>query len=335
MNTSTVQKSKTGVLRAISRACAVACLAAAPAFASAETLRMASPYPETNFHTANIHYFIDALEQDSDGRLNVKLFANSSIFKAPEILPAVGGKLVDLGEIFLAAYANEDPLFGADAVSYLISGYDGAERLDAATRSVLEDHLAAKGVKLLYTVPWPPAGLYTTREINAVADLNGMKIRSASPITKEWTDKFGMQSVVIQVPELAQAFATGVVDSMFTASALAPSIQAWEFTKYFYDIQAVLTRNAVVMNLEEFNALSPEDKTAVLDAAAKAQEAGWAASRQADLANKKLMEEHGMQIVTPSPELEQAMRAAAREVIANWMITLPDDEKAVLVEFAQ
>ncbi len=88
-------------------------------------------------------------------------------------------------------------------------------------------------------------------------------------------------------------------------------------------------------NLEEFNALSPEDKTAVLDAAARAQEAGWAASRQADLAKKTLMEEHGIQIVTPSPELEQAMRAAAREVIANWMITLPDDEKAVLVEFSQ
>lgn len=304
---------------------------AAPALA--ETLKMVSAYGDTNFHTQNIRSFSEILTEKSDGALNVQLFANSSIYKAPEILAAVGEGQVPLGEIFLAAFANEDALLGADAVAYLISGYDGAAKLDATTRDTLEAHLEAKGVKLLYTVPWPPAGFYSTREITSINDLKGMKIRSASPITKAWTDKFDMQTVVIQVPELSQAFATGAVDAMFTASALAPAIQAWEFTGYFYDLQAVLTRNAVVMNLDAFNALSNEDQFALMAAAEVAETAGWAASKASDDANKALMIEHGMKVIAPSPELETGLRAAAQEVAQEWLTGLPSDVQPLLAEF--
>lgn len=303
--------------------------------ATAKTLRMVSAYPDSNFHTQNIRHFAELLDAGSGGGLSVKLFANSAIYKAPEILGAVGQGEVPLGEIFLSAYANEDPLFGADAVAYLISGYAGAKALDTAMRPLLEKHLEARGVKLLYTVPWPPAGFYATRRIDTAADLSGMKIRSASPITKQWTDRFGMQTVVIQVPELAQAFATGAVDSMFTASALAPSIQAWDFTHYFYDLQAVLTRNAVVMNINDFKTLSPEDQAALMAAAGQAEADGWAASQAADAAAKALMVQHGMQVLPPSPELEAAMKAAGREVAAAWLATLPEDSRAVLAEFVK
>lgn len=298
--------------------------------ALAEDYRMVSAYPDNNFHTQNLRKFIDDVKTSTDGKIDISLFSNSSVLKAPEIMPGVGDGLVGFGEIFLAAYANEDPLFGADAVAYLITGYDQAAKFDAATRELLAKRLQDRGLKLLFTVPWPPAGFYSTRPLNSAADLDKLRMRSSTPITKAWTDKFDMQTVVVQVPELAQAFATGALDSMFTASALAPAVKAWEFTEYFYDLGAVLTRNAVVMNLDAYNALDPELQQMLLAASKKAEEAGWAASRKADDANKTLMAENGMKIAEPSPELEGALKQAANEVIETWLASLPEDARAAV-----
>ncbi len=305
-------------------------LFAGTAGAYAEDYRMVSAYPDSNFHTQNLRAFIDDVKTSTDGKIDISLFSNSSVLKAPEILHGVGDGLVGFGEIFLAAYANEDPLFGADAVAYLISGYDQAAKFDAATRELLAKRLEDRGLKLLFTVPWPPAGFYSTRPLNSAADLDKLRMRSSTPITKEWTDKFNMQTVVVQVPELAQAFATGALDAMFTASALAPAVKAWEFTEYFYDLGAVLTRNAVVMNLEAYNALDPELQQKLLAASKKAEEAGWAASRKADDANKTLMAENGMKIAKPTPELEGALKQAANEVIETWLASLPEDARTAV-----
>lgn len=310
---------------------ALACgIAASAGLARAEEYKMVSAYADGNFHTQNLRKFIDDLKTSTDGAVDVSLFSNSSVFKAPEIMGAVGDGLVGFGEVFLAAYANEDPLFGADAVAYLISGYDEAAQFDAATRDLLAQHLESRNLKLLFTVPWPPAGFYSTRPLATPADLDGLRMRSSTPITKQWTDKFDMQTVVVQVPELAQAFATGALDAMFTASALAPAVKAWEFTGYFYDLGAVLTRNAVVMNLDAFEALDPALQAKVLAAARRAEEAGWAASKEADAANKALMAENGMQIEAPSPELESALKGGADEVIESWLVSLPDDVRTAV-----
>ena len=38
-------------------------------------------------------------------------------------------------------------------------------------------------MKLLYTVPWPPQGIYVNKEIGSVADMRGLKWRAYSPAT--------------------------------------------------------------------------------------------------------------------------------------------------------
>ena len=76
--------------------------------------QMATPYPDGNFHTRNIKEFAADLEQATGGKLSLTVHSNASLLPMPQIKRGVQSGQVQLGEILLAAYSNEDPFFEAD-----------------------------------------------------------------------------------------------------------------------------------------------------------------------------------------------------------------------------
>ncbi len=91
----------------------------------------------------------------------------ASLYKAPEIKRAVQGGQAQAGEILLVNFENEDPLYGIDGMPFLATSYAEAMKLYKASKKALDDKLAKQGMKLLFSVPWPPQGIYTNRTLNA------------------------------------------------------------------------------------------------------------------------------------------------------------------------
>lgn len=286
------------------------------------TWRMASAFPDSVFHTQNIKQFIADVEEKSAGELRITLHDNSSLYAMPEIKQAVETGQVPIAEFMPSAYGNEDPLFEVDVIPYLAAGYDEAWALYQSTKPLLEEKLAQGGLKLLYSVAWPGGGFYSVAALESAEDLKGRKMRAAAPITGKWTDRLGMTSHVIQLPELAQAFSTGMVDMMFTSSPMAPTIQAWEFTDYFYDIEAIHGKNVVVVNESAFDALSPELQAVLIEAAADAEARGWEMSKTADEGYKDQMKQGGMEIVDVPQDVEAVLRAEAEPLQDEWIEAL-------------
>ena len=81
-------------------------------------------------------------------------------------------------------------------------------KLYKASRKTLEDKLAKQGMKLLYTVAWPPQGIYTKRTLASAADMKGLKWRAYSPATSKIAELVGAQPVTVQAAEVSQALAT-------------------------------------------------------------------------------------------------------------------------------
>jgi TRAP-type transport system periplasmic protein len=75
----------------------------------------ATAYPDSNYHTQNLREFLRDGEQATDGKLAVQLHTNGSLLPMPQIKRAVQTGQIQLGEILLAAYGNEDPLFEVDS----------------------------------------------------------------------------------------------------------------------------------------------------------------------------------------------------------------------------
>src|SRR5260221_72798 len=229
---------------------------------------MPTPYPATNFHTENVAQFAADVDKATNGKLKITVHANASLFKAPEIKRAVQGGQAQIGEILISGYSNEDPVFGVDSVPFLASSYSDAAKLWKASRKALEERFAKQGMMVLYSVPWPPQGIYSSKPINSIADLKGMKMRTYNPYTSRIAELAGAQPVTIQAAELAQAFATGAVNANITSGATGYDTKAWEVVKNYYDTQAWLPKNVVFVNKQAFDALDKASQAAVMKAAA-------------------------------------------------------------------
>src|SRR5438132_4230492 len=150
---------------------AAALFAAIATSAAAQTKwDMPTPYAATNFHTENIMQFVADVDKATNGKLKIQVHPGASLFKAPEIKRAVQGGQAQIGEILISGYSNEDPVFGVDSVPFLATSYADAKKLWSASRKALDERFAKQGMMILYSVPWPPQGIYSSKPLNSIAD---------------------------------------------------------------------------------------------------------------------------------------------------------------------
>jgi TRAP-type C4-dicarboxylate transport system substrate-binding protein len=310
---------------------AAALLAAVALAASAQTKwDLPSAYPANNFHTENLQQFASDIDKATGGKLKITIHSNASLFKAPEIKRAVQGGQAQAGEILLVNYENEDPLYGLDGVPFLATSYAEARKLYKASRKALEDKLAKQGMVLLYTVAWPPQGIYTNRTLNSAADMKGLKWRAYSPATSRIAELVGAQPVTVQAAEVSQALATGVIDSYMSSGATGYDSKTYEQIKKFYDTQAWLPKNAVIVNKRAFDALDKPSQQAVLKAAAEAETRGWKVSEEKTAWYLDQLRKHGMTIVKPSDQLTADLKKVGNFMLADWLRKAGPDGKKII-----
>jgi TRAP-type C4-dicarboxylate transport system substrate-binding protein len=290
-------------------------------------------YPATNFHTENLVQFANDVEKASGGKLKITVHANASLFKANEIKRAVQGGQAQIGEVLLVNFENENPVYGADGIPFLAASYAESKKLADAQKPVLDRLLGAQGMMLLYTVPWPPQGIYVKKEIASVADMRGLKWRAYSPATAKIAELIGAQPVTIQAAELSQALATGVVESYMSSGSTGYDSKTYESIKYWYDTQAWLPKNAVIVNKAAFDALDAPTKQAVQKAAADAQERGWKISQEKNEWYKKALADKGMKIVAPPAKLMADLKQVGGVMLADWETRAGADGKAIVNAF--
>jgi TRAP-type transport system periplasmic protein len=291
---------------------------------------MPTAYPANNFHTENAQQFATDVDKATGGKLKITVHSNASLFKAPEIKRAVQGGQAQAGEILLVNYENEDPLYGLDGVPFLATSYGDAMKLYKASRKALEDKLGKQGMMLLYTVAWPPQGIYTNRTLNSVADMKGLKWRAYSPATSKIAELVGAQPVTVQAAEVSQALATGVIDSYMSSGATGYDSKTYEHIKNFYDTQAWLPKNAVIVNKKAFDALDKASQQALLKAAAEAETRGWKLSEEKTAWYLDQLKAKGMNIVKPGEQLTADLRKVGNFMLADWQKKAGADGKKVI-----
>jgi len=278
-----------------------------------------SGYPTTNFHTENLMQFAADVDKATGGKLKITVHANASLFKAPEIKRAVQGGQAQMGEILLSNYSNEWSLFGADGIPFLADSYDAAMKLYKAQRPLMERKLGEQGIMLLYAVAWPPQGIYVKKPINSASDLKGVKWRAYNPATARIAELVGAQPVTVQAAELSQAMATGVIESYMSSGSTGYDTKTYEHIKYFYDMQAWLPKNAVLVNKAAFDALDKPTQAALLKAGADAEARGWALSRAKNAEYLDLLKKNGMNIMQPSGQLKADMKKVGDTMLQEWL----------------
>jgi TRAP-type C4-dicarboxylate transport system substrate-binding protein len=302
----------------------------APASAARAQTRwvMATPYAE-NFHTLNIRAFIQDVEQATGGRLAIQLHSNASLLPMAQIKRGVQTGQVQLGEVLLSAYANEDPFFEVDGVPFLAWTWPQAEALQAATEPYVRARLERQGLVPLYMVHWDAQGFYTRGELRSVQELRGTRFRAYNNVTARMAELMGAAPVTVQAAEVSQAFATNVIQSMFTSAQTGVSVSAWDYARYWTNVGGMRPRNVVLANARALAALDEPTRAAVLGAAERAAVRGKEMSKEAEMRMADRLRERGVQTPPPGDALMAELRAIGDTLTQEWAQQMLERYRAV------
>jgi TRAP-type C4-dicarboxylate transport system substrate-binding protein len=291
---------------------------------------MPTPYIDGEFHTQNIRTFTEDVKKATGNQVEIVVHSGQSLIKHPDILRAVSTGQVNIAEFLLGQFGNEDPVFAADNLPFVATGYPAAFKFYQAQKPYLEKKLQARGVRLLYAVAWPGQGIYTKAPLKSVADLKGTKFRTYSPQTARLAELLGASPIVIQATDIPQAFATNTVQAMITSSATGVSFKSWEYVKNYYTTSAFHPKNVVVVNDRSWQRLPDNQRKAVFDAAAAAEKRGWTLSAERETSGNETLAKNGMTVAPPDAAMRAAFEAVGKTMLVEWLKSAGPDGVAII-----
>ncbi len=312
---------------------ATAGLSIAASAAWAEKWDMPMAYSASNFHSATGAEFAKCVTTGTQGDIEIVTHPGGSLFKGADIKRAIQTGQAPIGERLLSGHQNENAIFGVDSVPFLATSFDDASKLWKAAKPTLEKILAEQNLTLLYSVPWPPQGLYFKKEVNSTDDMKGLKFRSYNNATARLAELTGMLPVTIEAAEISQAFATGVAESMVSSGSTGYDRKVWESLSHFYEVDAWLPRNYVMINSDVWNGLNDANKAVIHACAELAEYAGnWRAVEYTQFTLNGLRN-GGMTVGPASDQLKGELQEIGATMTAEWLEAAGDDGKAIVDAF--
>jgi len=291
---------------------------------------MASAYPDGNFHTQNIRTFIQEVERETAGKLAIQLHSAATLLPMPQIKRGVQTGQVQLGEILLSVFGNEDPFFEVDSVPFLAEDWRASALLHTASEPFIRARMQRQGLELLYAVNWPSQGFYTRTPVNTAEDLKGLRLRTYNAITVRMAELLGTTPVTVQVAEVAQAFATNVIGAMFTSAQTGVDTSAWDYARVFTDVGGMRARNTIIVNARAMATLEAPVREALRAAAARAATRGNAAAQAAERSTAERLAAQGMTVTGPTPALMAQLREVGARQVQDWLAKAGPDGQAFL-----
>ncbi len=298
--------------------------------AVAETWDMPMAYAATNFHSEVGANFGACVTEGTGGALEIVTHPSGSLFSGNEIKRAVQTGQANIGERLISAHQNENPLYGVDSIPFLVSSFDEHEKLWEIAGPAVLAALADENLHYLYSVPWPPQGLYFRDEVKSTDDMKGVKFRSYSTATARLAELTGMLPVQIEAAEISQAFATGVADSMVSSGATGYDRKVWEHLGFFYIVDAWLPRNVVFVNADAWAGLDDATKAVMNDCAAAAKAEGLARSKDYTQFTLDGLKAGGMSVEPASDVLMGQLKDIGAIMTEEWLATAGDAGKAIV-----
>ena len=299
----------------------------------AEKWHMPTPYGDGNLPTQIAYTFAQEIKDNTKGELDITVHSGGSLVKHTEIPRSVKTGQVQIGEVFLGILGNENPIYKHDNIPFLATSFEDAKKLWEAAKPEVSKQLDKDGMMLLYAVAWPAQSLYSEEPVNALADLAGTKMRAYSPSTSRLADLMGTTPTTIQVPDIPQAFSTGIIQAMITSPSTGVDSQAWDYVNNYTDIQAWIPKNIIVVNKRAFRRLDKATQQVILDAAKHAEAAGWTKVAARAEKDKATLVENGMTVSDPSPQFLKELQAIGKTMTEEWKAESPKDVGAILSRY--
>ncbi|MDF1609073.1 TRAP transporter substrate-binding protein [Hoeflea sp. YIM 152468] len=323
------------LLQKVIAAGAITAFSAIGAQAAEFNWNLANAYPASEFQSQAMQMFADKMRDVTAGELDITTHHGGSLFANPVVLESTRNGLVEIGSELMTNLGRENPLWELDGIPFLVTSYADAKVLWDVTREPLTEELAKSGVRLLYAVPWPSQGFFFDREITSLDDVKGLSMRAYNPSTTRLAELMGAVPTTVQITEMQQAFATGLISSFNTAPTSGVVYKAWEYTDYYYKTDAWLPKMMVFVREDVYQTLPADMQQKMQDVAKEVEAWGWAQSEAKVTEAEKVLADNGMSIVVPSATLAEELKEVGEAMVTDWLAKAGDAGSAAITEFRE
>lgn len=217
--------------------------------------------------------FAELVAAKTDGKIEVKVYPNEQLGNEMDTLNMIQNGTADLtitGES-MAAYAPKAALM---AVPYAIENTDMMYKLIASDlgKEIENEIIEKVNVKPLYFHVRAPRNLTSNYPISTPADLNGFKMRVPNvPLFLDAWKAAGAQPQVMAFSEVFTGLQQNVIAGQENPYDLIYSASFYEVQKYVNETEHVNSWIYVVLGKNQYDALTPELREKVEEAAEETQ----------------------------------------------------------------
>lgn len=252
---------------ALAAVAALALGAASLPAAAQTTLRVANWLPPVHPIVADIVVpWGEMVEQATEGRVRVEILT-SPLGSPPAHFDIAADGLAD---VTYSVHGYTPGRFTLTQMAELPFLSDSAEALSVAYWRVHESHLAAadehRGVKLLGLFAHGPGHIYTTsREIAALSDASGLRMRIGSSVANQVASAMGMAPMQVPSTEVYEVLSRGVADGILFPHESVPFFRLESVLRHGLTFPGGLYNSSffLIMNEDRWNGLSAEDQAAI------------------------------------------------------------------------
>lgn len=253
-------------------------------------------YDEVHPYTVAAETFKSYVEENTDGRIQVELYAGGQLGGDSEMMEMLQVGTLDVAVTSTPTIANfTDVLVGCDmpfiwendlgAMYSVLTDSDlGRTLLDR-----LQEETGIVGVSFLYQ---PFRHIFTNKAVASLSDLSGLKFRCMqSPVHQEIFTAMGMNPVTLSYNDVYSAMQQGTIDG-FESDAVGA------ITSKFYEVSSDMTisghfNNTMVLLMSDaaYSGLDEADQQIIMEAGKQAAAASYECSvEQGDKAIETLQE---------------------------------------------
>jgi len=305
--------------------------------ASADTVKwdMANEYQESSIHGQGQKVFSETLMSASGGSVVVTNHFGGSIgYKSKEHFDAVGDGALPIANTSMGQVAGIEPIFLLSSLPFLVGSADDAKLLWEVAKPHYEKVFAKHNQVLLYASPWPPAGIWSKKPVLSSSDLSGLKIRAWDASGTRTLKTAGAAAVQMSWADVVPQLSAGGIEAVLTSAEGGVNAKFWEHLSHFNAINYSMSLNMTHVNKDEFDALSADQKAAVMKAADAASDAAWSALAERVGQNYKDMRANGISVAETVPAgFLGDLNAAGDGVYDDWLSKVGDTGKMILDEY--
>ena len=217
--------------------------------------------------------FKEAVEDLSDGKIEVRVFPNSQLGDPKEMFVQMqtGDLEMVYGGINTFAWKKGGEAFEITAIPFIYRSYEHMRKalMSDFFKPIIEKAEQETGIKIVnMNGDTAPRGLTTSdRPVKTADDFKGLKIRTAaSPTVIRAMETLGAFPQQVPFADLYMALKTGVVDAQENGAIVVASNSLYEVQDYYMKTDYIRDIETFYMGMNTWNSLTEAERALIFQA---------------------------------------------------------------------